>query len=123
MPTRPVGLDLEIVPAVDPRGLGRGGALPVRVTWRGAPAPGLLVKALSRDDASVHIAGRTDADGRATLQLPRGGVWLVNTVRIEAAPPGSGFDWRSTWSSLTFEASLRLRTGRPTRVASATPAW
>lgn len=105
--TRPVGLDLEIVPLRDPRTLRRGGALPVRVTWQGAPAEGLLVKALSRSDPTLRIAVRTDADGRAVLPLPAGGTWLVNAVRIEAAPAGADHDWRSTWSSLVFEAATR----------------
>jgi uncharacterized GH25 family protein len=105
--TRPVGLDLEIVPLLDPRTLRRGGALPVRVTWQGAPAEGLLVKALARSDPTLRIAGRTDAGGQAVLQLPAGGTWLVNAVRIEAAPAGADHDWRSTWSSLVFEATPR----------------
>jgi len=29
--------------------------------------------------------------------------WLATAVALEAAPPGSGADWRSLWSSLTFE--------------------
>lgn len=105
--TRPVGLDLEIVPLVDPRTLHRGGALPVRVTWRGAPAEGLLVKALAQSDPALRISARTDADGRAVVRLPAGGTWLVNAVRIEAAPGGADHDWRSTWSSLVFEAAPR----------------
>jgi uncharacterized GH25 family protein len=116
-PTRPVGLDLEIVPGVDPRTRARGGALPVRVLWQGRPAPGLLVKALARDDPAGRATARTDARGRAVLRVPAGGVWLVNAVRIEAAAPGDGADWRSTWSSLTFEA----RTGAAADRSSSSP--
>lgn len=106
--TRPVGLDLEIVPLADPRDVLRArGMLPIRVTWRGAPARGLLVKAQRQGEPAVRITARTDADGRATVRLPSGGIWLVNTVRMQAAPEGSGFDWQSTWSSLTFEARSR----------------
>lgn len=107
-PTRAIGLDLEIVPGRDPRALEAGGALPVRVLWKGRPAPDLFVKALARDGAagaSAAVGARTDARGRAVLRLPAGGTWLVNAVRIEAAPAGSGADWQSTWSSLVFEAA------------------
>lgn len=79
-------------------------ALPVRVTWQGAPVEGLLVKALAEADPTLRIQSRSGHDGRTTLRLPAGGVWLVNVVRIEAAPAGSGFDWQSTWSSLTWVA-------------------
>ena len=103
---RPVGLALELVPTSDPRTVARDGRLAVRLLRDGAPLGGALVKAMRRDAPGRWHAARTDADGLAVLDLPRGdGTWLVNAVHMTPAQPRSGVDWDSTWSSLTFETT------------------
>ena len=37
------------------------------------------------------------------MTLGKPGVWLVNTVHMTDAPPGSDARWQSLWSSLVFE--------------------
>jgi uncharacterized GH25 family protein len=100
---RVVGLPLELVPLVDPGSLSAGGSLPVRLLWQGKGVAGIQVAALSRLDPSRPIVARTDAEGRATLPLPRGGEWLVKAVKILPAG-GPDADFASLWTSLTFTA-------------------
>jgi uncharacterized GH25 family protein len=100
---RVVGLPLELVPLVDPAALTAGGPLPLRLLWRGKPGADIQVAALSRLDPSRPVVGRTDADGKVTLVLPRGGEWLVKAVRI-VPPTLPAADLGSVWTSLTFRA-------------------
>lgn len=100
---RVVGLPLELVPLVDPATLGGGGNLAVRLLFEGKPAAGIQVAALSRLDPAKPLVARTDADGRVTFTLLRGGEWLVKAVKIvPAGDPGA--DFGSVWATLTFVA-------------------
>jgi len=44
----------------------------------------------------------SDSQGRVTLRLPRGGVWLATAVHLLPAPD-RGAEWESLWASLSFE--------------------
>ena len=100
---RVAGLPLELVPLVDPATLGAGGSLALRLLFEGKPAAGIQVAALSRLDPAKPLVSRTDADGRVTFALPRGGEWLVKAVKIVPAG-GPGADFGSVWATLTFLA-------------------
>lgn len=109
---RVLGLPLEIVPENDPAELaGTSGAarkLRVKVLWRGAPLANALVGALTLDrahsDAGDTLFARTDAEGRAVLELPEGRRWLVAAVHMQRAGENEKqADWESLWASLTFE--------------------
>jgi uncharacterized GH25 family protein len=111
--TRPVGLPLEIVPAVDPAS---SEELELQVLFQGKPAPGLLVRAwraadgvarnpasaAERNEAPVAARGRTDSNGRVRLHLAGVGEWLVSTVHMVASHEPEEADWESYWASLTF---------------------
>ncbi len=99
--TQPLGLTFEIVPDVDPT----TGAAPLRgrVLYRGKPLAGALVVALWRDDPSLRMTLRSDAQGAFTFVLPRAGVWLVKSVHMVRSWFFSRADWDSLWASLTFE--------------------
>lgn len=99
---RVAGLPLELVADRDPCALSTGGRLPVHLLYGGKPLPGALVVALNQADPSRSVQARTDARGRATLELPRGGSWLIKAVHMIPAPPGLQADWESYWASLTF---------------------
>lgn len=99
---RVVGLTLELVPEADPAELALGGALPVQLLFQGKPLAGALVKALSQQHPQDSFEQRTDAQGRVSLRFPSRGIWLLSTVQMQQAAAGSGADWESTWSSLTF---------------------
>jgi len=101
--TRPVGQDLEIVPTVNPYSLSVGGKLVVQVLWRGQPLPKRAVTFANRHHSNViQKSIRADGNGYAALPLDRSGGWLVSLVHMERSRE-SGADWRSYWSSLTFE--------------------
>lgn len=115
--TLPAGLPLELVPETRPADLEPGDELTLRLLLRGEPLAGAKVRAEWRPDgeaggpgtsaseASTQQAERSDADGRVTLRLSRAGVWKIATVHMEAVTdePPVPADWRSTWTSLTFE--------------------
>ncbi len=93
--TRPLGFRFEIVPETDPS--------TVRLLFEGKPVEGALVFAIHRDDPSARVQVRSDRKGRAALQLPKRGVWLIKSLHMIPAPPDSGVEWESIWASLTFE--------------------
>ena len=98
--SRTFGFRYEIVPRSDPWS---GSPLRVQVLFDGKPLPGALVTAIHRDDPQARAYARSDPQGRATLNLPRRGVWLIKSVHMTAAPAGTNADWESSWASVTFE--------------------
>jgi uncharacterized GH25 family protein len=110
---RNTGLTLELIPQTDPQQLRGGGAFNVQLLYLNKPLRGALVRALPQTAVEgvspAQISGRTDAQGRVTLPLPQGGVWLLNAVHMVAAAPQLNADWESVWSSLTFEIPDSLR--------------
>lgn len=110
---RNTGLTLELIPQTDPLQLRGGGAFTVQLLYLNQPLRGALVKALPQTAvdgvSAAQITGRTDDQGRVTLPLSHGGVWLLNAVHMVAAAPQLNADWESVWSSLTFELPDSLR--------------
>lgn len=104
---KPLGFTLELVPRKNPYALRAGDELPVALLFRGKPAGGVLVVAINRDDPEAPVRARTNAKGRATLRLGRGGFWLIKAVQLEAAPAGAEVDWESWWASVTFDLQSR----------------
>jgi uncharacterized GH25 family protein len=100
--TRPIGLKLEIVPDRNPYGLGPSRTLPMHVLYNGRRLPNATVKltSLEADERPVAIAV-TDAEGRASFQVPAKGNWLLNVVWAEPVKD-SKIDFDTTFSSLTF---------------------
>lgn len=72
----------------------------VRVLYQQRPLPGTLVAAISSDGR--RVSARSDAGGNATLKLDKG-VWLIKSVHVLPAAPGSDYDWDSLWASVTLE--------------------
>lgn len=110
---------LEILPERNPCELfaktTEPAALPVRVFFNGAPLSGALLGALellpARADAAPQtpIVARTDAEGRARIELPHSGRWLLAVVHMERAKVPERADWESFWASLTFETTPKPR--------------
>ncbi len=100
--TRPLGFAYEIVPRDDPT---VPLAVPLRGTilYDGKPLAGALVEALWRDDPSIKLAMRSDAQGAFAFALPRSGVWLIKSVHMVRAGFFSSVDWDSHWASLTCD--------------------
>jgi uncharacterized GH25 family protein len=105
--TRPLGLELELVPERNPLALHPGAAFAVRVLWRGKPLAGAQVVSRSRARPGSPELVRTDRNGRATLHLDEAGMWMIKAVHMVRAEADPLADWHSAWASLTF--SLRER--------------
>jgi uncharacterized GH25 family protein len=100
--TRPVGLDLEIVPEVSPYASPRPAALPVRVLYEGRPLAGALVKLTDlAHDAAPLEQHRTDGEGRAGFAMPSGGAWMMDVVWTKPLTD-EGVDFETVFSSLSF---------------------
>lgn len=100
-----LGLDLELVPLSDPSDRDSP-ELALRVLLRGEAAAGILVEAASLAGGAPVARAVSDRQGTVRLALPAASeprAWLATAVALEAAPSGSGAEWRSLWSSLTFE--------------------
>ncbi|MBL8209173.1 MAG: DUF4198 domain-containing protein, partial [Bryobacterales bacterium] len=102
---QPSGLIIEIIPTADPYSLKPGDQLPVQVLFRGKPAANLHMEAswAHGSETKSVSAGRTDANGRLTVSLPKAGLWRLHTIKMERCADPSAADWESFWSSLTFE--------------------
>lgn len=97
-----LGFAYEIVPGDDPTAT--AGPLRGRILYDGKPLTGALVEALWRDDPSIRLSARSDAQGAFVFVLPRPGVWLIKSVHMVRAGFFASADWDSLWASLTFEA-------------------
>jgi len=86
----PTGTGLEIVPLVHPNRIDPGTALPVRLLFQGKPLAGAVIslhgEGLADEEDAKAARVTTDADGRASVTLPRAGTFLLlSRHRIEAA--------------------------------------
>jgi uncharacterized GH25 family protein len=98
---RALGMTLEFVLEADPA-RATGGRVPVRLLHNGRPLQGSLVVAYRKDSGKEELRARTDKDGRVVLPVT-GGVWLLKSVHMQRAAAGSGADWESVWTALTFK--------------------
>ena len=104
---RALGMTLEFVLEADPA-RAVGGKVPIRLLRDGRPLAGALVVAYRKDSGGVspeskeELRARSDKDGRIVLPVTAG-VWLLKAVHMERAAAGSGADWESVWTALTFQ--------------------
>ena len=103
-----LGLTLEFVLEADPV-TSIGKPLPLRLMKDGRPLANALVVAYKKDvssttPASEAMRGRTDKEGRVAVPVSAG-VWLIKAVQMERAAAGTGADWESVWTSLTFQVN------------------
>ena len=105
--TQPNDLWLEIIPERDPCSLRVGDSLPVQVLFQGRPLAGVHLAAgytgVTGHKYPVWVL--TDPAGRATLPLDRPGLWFARVLHMVPAAGDPEADWRSAFSTLTFEVS------------------
>jgi hypothetical protein len=103
--SRPAGLAIEFIPLSNPYELSAGKTLPVRLLFRGHPAPNQPIEAANFFEGKVTVTtiGRTNANGEVHIPLGRPGLWKLNTVLMERRADTKEADWESFWASLTFE--------------------
>lgn len=109
--SKPVGHALEIVPQRDPSTLKPGDQLPIVVLFKGKPLADAQVSAVY---ANAKLTGheypvttRTDSEGKASLKLDRSGLWYARITYMQPAKDDPEVDWRSYFSTVTFEISTR----------------
>ena len=99
---QPIGQTLEIVPMRNPYASGTGTALPVRVLFQGRPIAGVQIRLLPLSNKVVEpVKLRTDADGRATFDVPRRGRWLIMAVHARSMTGNDKGDFDTIFASLT----------------------
>lgn len=103
--TRRFGLPLEIIPEANPAAARQGESISLRILFRDAPAPGVLVAATPKEDPGQRQTSRTDAEGRVSFTLGEEGYWLVQAVHAVREEPGSRADWHSYWAGMNFFAA------------------
>lgn len=97
---QPVGLKLEIVPAVNPTTLKEGDELKVQVLYQGKPLEGAEVSNNYFNEHAKTV--KTDKDGNATVTVAE---HAFNIVAVgHKAKSDDRFEGRSYHATLTFEA-------------------
>jgi hypothetical protein len=104
--TLPVGLKIEIVPAVDPATLKPGAALPVQVLFDGKPAAGLTIETTwsTGAPAKPSVVGHTGRNGRLSIPLENGKC-RITTGNSRLYRDQSVANWETFFATLTFEVS------------------
>ena len=100
--SKALGQTLEILVDGDPTH-DRAPLVTGRVLWHGRPLVGGLLIARASADPRHPQSIRTDTQGRFSLTVDHGGIWLLQIVWMERTGWFSSEDWQSHWSSLTFE--------------------
>jgi hypothetical protein len=96
------GLRFEIIPLQDPTALKAGQSLRLRLAFEKEPLADALIQVRSISHQGEVVSVRSDRHGEATITIPSAGSWLVDAVEMIPATTGSGADWESVWTSLTF---------------------
>ena len=110
---QPNDLWLEIIPERDPCSLRAGDSLPVQVLFQGRPLAGAHVAA-GYPGVTGHkypLWVLTDFSGRATISLDRPGLWFARVLHMIPVTNDTEADWRSAFSTLTFEVSAAQPAG------------
>lgn len=97
--SRPVGMDLELVPESDPTQLVAGEELSVRLLKNGQPVPDVAVGLLAGNAKSGSLS-KTDSEGRVRLRFERAGWWLMRSTVLEPSSKPD-LDWETRFTTLT----------------------
>lgn len=111
---KPMGMDLEIVPQVDPTTIKAGGLLPVQILYKGKPITPELneeidVKAVyagfQTDEDTYSFAGHTDKNGMCRVKITQPGTWMVIVERRIPAADNAKADTELYGATLTFRVN------------------
>jgi uncharacterized GH25 family protein len=96
-----VGMPFELLAEENPY-LTKSNSLPVRLFWQGEPIPNTQIRIFHRASETEETIVRTDAEGRAQIQLTATGFFLLNAVHMLEVEQDNGAIWKSYWASLSF---------------------
>ncbi len=103
---RLTGLPLELVALDNPYATsGDAGRVAVQLFWRGEPLADRQVLVFQHNGALKQWKLRTDAQGKAVINVTGGGKFLLSSVYMFAGdddPETPTEEWVSYWASLTF---------------------
>lgn len=104
--TRPLGLTLEIIPALNPLSAEAGSPLPFEVRYRGQPLSGALIKIIRLDQDEEMRKVVTGSDGRVIIPRPETGRWMYHVIWGSPLPDSYDQDYDTIFSSLTFSVDV-----------------
>ena len=108
-PDQAFGDILEIIPLGDPKELGKGETLPVKVLYKGKPLASVEVKAtyagFSDEPHIFALTTKTDAEGLARIKILKKGDWFVNVVHETPYPHPEECDSYKNNYSFTFKVN------------------
>lgn len=108
---KPLGMDLEIVPQIDPTTIKPGGMLPVQILYKGKPIvpernEEIDVKAVyagfQTDEDTYSFAGHTDKKAMCRVKIMQPGTWMIIVERRIPAADQSKAETELYGATLTF---------------------
>jgi len=98
---RVAGLPVEIVAESSP--YAPSGCVKLRLESAGAPLPQTTVRLVNIATRAEILRKKTDASGRACLEVPGPGRWMFAAIYMRRAKAPVKGDWQSTWATLAWE--------------------
>jgi uncharacterized GH25 family protein len=103
---RLTGMPVELVAEENPY-LWDTSTLPVRLYWQGEPLANTQIRVFRGGDEHAEWTVRTDATGRARIDVSQPGFYLLSAVQLielqgKESEDKDGAVWESYWASLTF---------------------
>ncbi len=99
---RLIGLPIELLAEKNPYTL-EADRLPVRLFWEGKPLADTQIRVFQKTSEVEERTLRTDASGRAEIDLSGGGFFLLSAVHLIELDGSNDAVWKSFWASLTFQ--------------------
>ncbi|MEL6644346.1 MAG: DUF4198 domain-containing protein [Pseudomonadota bacterium] len=104
------GLETEIVVLANPYSDALDGEIPVYLAYQGAPRPDAQIEVFERAPSGDVVIStvRTDANGRASIPVRAGHVYMLDAVVLREpsadalTATGTPPVWESLWANLTF---------------------
>ncbi|GHB79933.1 DUF4198 domain-containing protein [Persicitalea jodogahamensis] len=105
LPTKPTGLDLDIIPLQNPYAMKRNSALTCRILYNQKPLANAMVRCWRRVNGKTEVEfQQTDSKGEATFELTKKGkaAYMLSSVHMVRLADSDKADWQSLWGSVTF---------------------
>ncbi|MPR35738.1 DUF4198 domain-containing protein [Salmonirosea aquatica] len=105
LPTKPTGVDLDIIPLQNPYALQPNSPLTCRILYQQKPLANAMVRCWRRANGKTEVEFRqTNAQGEATFDLTKKGkaAYMLSSVHMVRLTGNEKADWQSLWGSVTF---------------------
>ncbi len=105
LPTKPMGIDLDIIPLQNPYAMKPGSALSCRILYNKKPLANAMVRCWRRVNGKTEVEfQQTNAQGEATFELTKKGkaAYMLSSVHMVRHTADDKADWQSLWGSVTF---------------------